>query len=106
MNRDKLFFRHVLLHYFDLKKSAAETHRLLFEMVMKLYRKKTCRVWFERFRNCDFDVRDKNRPGQPKKFENVELQELLDENPAQTLLELSKVVENEGNYFKVYSSSL
>jgi len=35
-------------------------------------------------------VRDKKRPGQPNKFENFQLQGLLDENPAQTLLELSK----------------
>jgi len=37
-------------------------------------------------------VRDKDRFGQPKKFEDVELQELLDENQAQTLLELSKAL--------------
>jgi len=37
---------------------------------------------FQRFRDGDFDVRDKERPEQPKKFENFELQELLDENPA------------------------
>jgi len=54
----------MLLHYFDIKKTAAETHHLL----SKIYSDKTpsgriCRVWFERFRNCDFDVRDKNRLG-------------------------------------------
>jgi len=39
-------------------------------------------------------VRDETegRPGQPTKFEDFELQELLDENPAQTLLELSKAL--------------
>lgn len=37
-------------------------------------------------------MKDKERPGQPKKFEDVELQELLDKNPAQTLLELSKAL--------------
>jgi len=35
-------------------------------------------------------VRDKKRPGQPKKFEDFELQELL-ENPAQTLLVVESV---------------
>ena len=34
-------------------------------------------------------MRDKERTGQPKKFEDVELQELLDENPGQTFLKLS-----------------
>jgi len=46
---------------------------------------KTCRVWFERFRNGDFDVRDKERSGQPEEFENFELQELLHANSAQRL---------------------
>ena len=50
---------------------------------------RTYRVWFERFRNDDFDVRDKE---QPKKFEDVEQQELLDENHEFMLLELSKAL--------------
>jgi len=37
-------------------------------------------------------VRDKERPGQQKKFKDFELKELLDENPAQTPLELSKAL--------------
>jgi len=35
MNSDKLFFRHVFPYYFDLKKTAAEAHHLLFEVMMK-----------------------------------------------------------------------
>jgi len=49
-------------------------------------------VWFECFRNGDFDVRDKEHPRQPKKFEDFQLQELFDTNPDQTLLELSKAL--------------
>lgn len=37
-------------------------------------------------------MRDKERPKQSKKFENVKLQELLNRNLAQTLLELSKAL--------------
>jgi len=33
MKRDKLFFRHILLHCFDLNKIAAEAHRLISETV-------------------------------------------------------------------------
>jgi len=88
INRDNLSFRHVLFYYFDLKQTAAKAHRLLSE-VMKLHRKEYV-VWFERFRNGDFDVRDKKRPGQPKKFEDFELRELLDDNSAQTLFSCQK----------------
>ena len=28
----------------------------------------TCRDWFRRFKNDDFDVEDKERSGTPKKF--------------------------------------
>jgi len=52
--------------------------------LLKTYREffpsiKTCEYWFRRFRSGDFDV-SKKRSGQPKKFEDAELQELLDEN--------------------------
>jgi len=47
----------MVLHYFDVKKTTAETYHLL----SKVYGdetplERTCRVWFELFRNCDFDV--------------------------------------------------
>jgi len=62
MNRDKLFFL-MLLYYFDLKKTATEAHRLLSEVHSdETPLERTYRVWFERFRNNDFDVRDKKRP--------------------------------------------
>jgi len=64
-------FRHVLIYYFDLKKTAAEAHRLLFEMYAdETPSEWTCRVWFNHFRNGEFVVRDKERPGQPKKFQD------------------------------------
>jgi len=37
-------------------------------------------------------VKDKEHPGQLQTFEDFELQELLDENPTQTLSELSKAL--------------
>jgi len=90
MEHDKLFFRHVLLHYFNLKKIAAATHKLL----IKAYgncapSERICQEWFPRFKNDDYDVNNKQRSGQPKKFEGTELQALLDENSTQTLQELS-----------------
>jgi len=88
MNRDKLFFRPMPLYYFDFKKSTAEAHRLLSEVYSDESPSETmCRVCLERFQNSDLDVRDKGRLRHPKKFDNFELLELLDENPAQTLLQ-------------------
>ena len=45
---------------------------------------KTCKKWFQRFRNGDFDLSVQERPGQPKKFEDEELKQLLEENATQT----------------------
>ena len=44
---------------------------------------------FQRFKNDDFSVEDKPRCGQPKKFEDGELEALLDEDPTQTQEELT-----------------
>jgi len=40
----------------------------------------------------DFDLKDKERSGQPKKFEDAELQVLLNENSAWTLEELAEAL--------------
>ena len=44
----------------------------------------------KRFKSGDFDVEDKERSGQPKKFEDEELEALLDEDPCQTQQELAE----------------
>ena len=45
---------------------------------------KSCREWFRRFKDEDFSVEDKPRSGQPKKFQNKELEALLeDQNQTQ-----------------------
>ena len=78
--------REVLLHYFISKKTAAESHRIL----VKLYGKHalseaTCRDWFRRFKSGDYDLSNKHHGKPPKKFEDAELQALLDEDSTQTL---------------------
>lgn len=43
-----------------------------------------CVCWFRRFKSGDFELKDKERPGQPKRFKDVELQALLDEDDSQS----------------------
>lgn len=38
---------------------------------------KTCEQWFQRFRNDDFHVKVKERPGQPKNLEDADLLALI-----------------------------
>ena len=49
----------------------------------------TCREWFQRFKTGDFDVNDKEHGKPPKKFDDKELQALLDEDDAQTQQQLA-----------------
>ncbi|GFW22341.1 mariner Mos1 transposase [Trichonephila clavipes] len=42
-----------------------------------------CYKWFEKFQNGDFDVRNEKRGRPAKKFEDAELQALLDEDDGQ-----------------------
>ena len=87
---EKVILRGSLITFFHLKKNAAESHRLLVEAYGEhAPALKTCYRWFERFQSGDFNLEDKERPGQPKKIEDEELQALLDEDPCQTQQELA-----------------
>ncbi|CAK9825563.1 Mariner Mos1 transposase, partial [Anthophora retusa] len=51
---------------------------------------KTCKKWFQRFRSGNFDLNDAERSGTPKKVEDEELEQLLNEDPCQTQHELAE----------------
>ena len=82
---EKVFLRVVLLHYFNMKKTAAESHRIWVEVYGEhALAERTCQKWFARFKSGDFGLEDEERPGQPKKLEDEELEALLDEDCCQT----------------------
>ena len=88
---EKVFLRGVHLHYFNMKKTAAESHRILVEVYGEhALAGRTCQKWFARFESGDFGLEDEERPGQPKKFEDEELEALLDEDCCQTQEELTE----------------
>lgn len=90
---EKDVLRGSLITFFHLKKTAAESYRLLVEAYGEhALTQKTCERWFKRFKSGDFDIKDKERPGQPKKFENADLQALLDKDSTQTLKQLAKAL--------------
>ena len=89
--RKKQHLREVLLGYYFSKKTAAESYRLMQEVYGDNALAKTqCFEWFSRFKSGYFDIKDKERPGQPKKFEDEELETLLSEDSCQTQEELAK----------------
>jgi len=75
----------LLIYFFNLKKSAAEAHRLLVEAYGDaVLSERSCREWFQKFKNGKFDVEDKEHSGRPKVYKNAELEALLDEDSCQT----------------------
>ena len=84
---EKVFLRGVLLHYFNMKKTAAESHRILVEVYGEhALAERTCQNWFARLKSGAFGLEDEEHPGQPKKFEYEELEALLDEDCCQTAI--------------------
>ena len=72
--------REAMLFCFHLKKSAAGCHCLLAEAYGNhTPTVQTVENWFRRFKSGDFDLKDKERPGQPKKFQDTELEAFLDQ---------------------------
>lgn len=73
--------RKALIFCFHLKKSAAESHRMLVEAYGDhALSEATCKRWFQRFRDNDFDVLNEERGRPSKKFEDAELQAILNED--------------------------
>ena len=71
-----------MLFCIHLKKSASGCHRLLVEAYSNHIPKvQTVENWYRRFKNGDFDLENKERLGQPKKFECTELEAFIDQGP-------------------------
>lgn len=86
----KLHSREALLFCFHLKKSVAESYRMLCEAYGEnAPSSSTCEYWFRRFKSGDFDTADKEREGRPPTFVDAELEAILDEDPCQTQEELA-----------------
>ena len=75
---------------YHLKKTAAESHRMLVEAYGEhALGKSQCLEWFKKFRSGNFDARNEERGRPPKKFRDSELQASLNEDDAQTQRQLA-----------------
>ena len=55
----------------------------------------SCREWFQKFKNGESDIEDKECSGRPKVYEDVELEALLDQDSCKTQEE-----QYDGQYFE------
>jgi len=81
---EKEHLRHALLFLFNQKKKVVESYRLLVETYEHAPSIRTCETWFRQFKSGDFDLKDNEHPGAAKRFEDEDLQVLLDEDPTQS----------------------
>ena len=89
----KVLLRGILLHYFKMKKTSDESHRILVNVYGDhALAERICQKWFGRFKSGDLGFEDEERPGQPKKYEDAELEELLDQDSCQTQEELAETL--------------
>ncbi|UYV62817.1 hypothetical protein LAZ67_2002026 [Cordylochernes scorpioides] len=83
--------REVLLFAFNWKKSASEAHRMLEEVYSDhALSKSQCYRWFKKFQSGDFELDNEPHGKPPQKFEDAELQALLDEDSTQMQEQLAK----------------
>ena len=86
----------LLIYFFNLKKSAADAHRLLSKTYSEAaLSERSCREWFQKFKNGKFDIEDNERSVRPKVYEDAEFEALLDQDLCQTQEE-----QYDGQYFK------
>ena len=75
---EKKHMREALLFSFNLKKSVAESHRMLVQAYdYSALSESACRDWFHRFKDGNFDLSDKKCENLPKNTEDHQLQSLL-----------------------------
>ena len=76
-----------------MKRSAAESNRILVEVYGDhALAERTCQKRLARFKSGNFDLEDEERPGQLKKFEDEELEALLDHDSCQMQEEVAKTL--------------
>lgn len=74
-----------LIFCYHLKKTASEAHQMLVEAYDgHTLSRAQCFRWFEKFRSGDFGIENAERGRPSKKFEDIELEALLDEDNGQT----------------------
>ena len=56
---------------------------------------RSCREWFQKFKNGQFDIKENERSGRPTVYGDAEFEALLDQDSCQTQEE-----QYDGKYFK------
>ena len=89
MNSRDSHVRHIMLYEFRRKSSATVAARNICEVYPNAVSERVCQMWFKRFRNGDFDLEDKERPGGPSRVYDDVLLATIEDNSKLTSRELA-----------------
>jgi len=98
--------REVLILCFNIKKSAAEAHRMLSNTYGEAATsERTCRECFQRFKNGDFNVEDWYSGGREKIIEDAELEALFKQDFVSKSRRIGTIIGSDStSYFKTSQS--
>lgn len=89
MKIDSNHIHQIALFKFNEKKTAAVATKEICAIYPGMLTGRTCRRWFQNFRNGQTELGRKPGQGRPIKLNNDLLQELLDADPSQSSIELA-----------------
>jgi len=82
--------RHILFYYFKKGKKTTEAREKLRRVYGRnVVKKCQCQIWFARFRDDDFSVKDAHRSGRPSKIDDDEMKTLVQANKHSTVREFA-----------------
>lgn len=94
MNENKIHFRHILLYEFRKGTKAM----IAMKNICDIYgesriSERTCRKWFKRFRDGNFDIEDDSRSGRHSKVNDDIILQAISKNRRMTVAEIAQTVE-------------
>jgi len=93
MSADSQHIKHVMLYEFRKGLRASQATKNINEVYSNGLNERTCRQWFGKFKNGDFNLEDQPRSGRPVEVDNDRLNVLVESDPRQTLRELATIME-------------
>ncbi|KAM0730355.1 Histone-lysine N-methyltransferase SETMAR [Formica fusca] len=93
MEKNKVYFRHLMLFYFQKGKNAVQTAKKICAVYGNdAIAESTVRKWFARFRIGNFDLEDRERSGKPAVVDDDQIVTLIENNPRHTTRDIAEIL--------------
>ncbi|XP_029648940.1 histone-lysine N-methyltransferase SETMAR-like [Octopus sinensis] len=86
----KQHIRHCLLYEFRRNSSTTEAMKNICQVYPDAVKARTCRLWFKRFKDGDYDISDRPRSGRRPALNDEFLNETIESDPRQSTRNLAQ----------------